>query len=90
MRYCIEYNIEIMNYVINIICFKRRIAKTFYFCKNISTIRYTGTKEDFEALHMDVSCFLSTTMTDDVICAGGQKAKLPELQGQLELPKEYQ
>lgn len=62
----------------------------FYFCKNISTIRYTGTKEDFEALHMDVSCFLSTTMTDDVICAGGQKAKLPELQGQLELPKEYQ
>ena len=30
------------------------------------------------------------TMTDDVICAGGQKAKLPELQGQLELPKEYQ
>ena len=58
----------------------------FYFCKNISTIRYRGTKEDFEALHLDVSCFLSTTMTDYVICEGGEKAKIPELEGQNELP----
>lgn len=62
----------------------------FYFCKNISTIRYAGTKEAFEALHIDVSCFLSTTLTDDVICADGRKATLPELEGQLELPKELQ
>ena len=58
----------------------------FYFCKNISTIKYTGTKEEFEALHMDVSCFLSTTMTKHVICAGGEKVELPVLEGQNELP----
>ena len=66
---------------------KDEIGKfAFYFCKNISTVKYNGTKEDFEALHMDVSCFLSTTMTDYVICKGGEKSKIPELEGQNELP----
>jgi hypothetical protein len=57
----------------------------FYFCKNISTIRYNGTVEEFNKLHMDVSCFLSTTMTKNVQCSDGI-AELPKLDGQNELP----
>ncbi len=57
----------------------------FYFCKNISTIRYNGTVEEFNKLHMDVSCFLSTTMTKNVQCSDGV-AELPKLDGQNELP----
>ena len=59
----------------------------FYFCKNISTVKYNGTKKQFETLHIDVSCFLSTTLTDYAICSDGQ-AKLPELEGQNELPQD--
>lgn len=57
----------------------------FYFCKNISTIRYNGTVEEFNKLHMDVSCFLSVTMTKTVQCSDGV-ADLPKLDGQNQLP----
>ena len=60
----------------------------FYFCRNISTIKYTGTKAEFEALHIDVSCFLSTTFTDHAICADGQKAEIPKLEGQNVIERE--
>lgn len=60
----------------------------FYFCKNISTVRYSGTKEEFEKLHIDVSCFLSITLTEYATCADGKQAKLPELEGQNQLPQE--
>ena len=59
----------------------------FYFCKNISTVKYNGTTAEFKALHIDVSCFLSTTITREAICTDG-KAELPKLEGQNELPVE--
>lgn len=60
---------------------------TFYFCKNISTIKYTGTIAEWKKLDIDVSCFLSTTLTKEVICTDG-RIELPKLEGQNELPKE--
>ena len=60
---------------------------TFYFCKNISTIKYTGTMAEWKKVDIDVSCFLSTTMTSFVICSDGT-VELPKLEGQNELPQE--
>lgn len=60
---------------------------TFYFCKNISTIKYTGTMAEWKKVDIDVSCFLSTTMTTFVICSDGN-VELPKLEGQNELPQE--
>ena len=54
---------------------------TFYFCKNISTVKFTGTTKEWKKVNPDVSCFLSVTMTKDVVCSDG-KTKLPELDGQ--------
>ena len=59
----------------------------FYFCKNISTIKYTGTKEEFRKLHVDVSVFLSVTSTKVVKCSDGE-IEYPKLEGQNELPVE--
>jgi hypothetical protein len=59
----------------------------FYFCKNISTIKYNGTKEEFRRLHVDVSVFLSVTMTKVVKCSDGE-IEYPKLEGQNELPVE--
>ena len=60
---------------------------TFYFCKNISTIKYTGTVAEWKKIDIDVSCFLSTTMTSVVICSDGT-VELPKLDGQNSLPQE--
>jgi hypothetical protein len=57
----------------------------FYFCKNISTIKYNGTKEEFRRLHVDVSVFLSVTMTKVVKCTDGT-IEYPKLEGKNELP----
>ena len=57
----------------------------FYFCKDLETIRYNGTIEEFNRLHVDVSVFLSATLTKVVICSDG-KVEYPKLQGQNELP----
>lgn len=59
----------------------------FYFCKNISTIRFNGTVSEWKKIDIDVSCFLSTTLTKVVICSDGQ-VELPKLEGQNELPQE--
>ena len=57
----------------------------FYFCKDLETIRYNGTIEEFNRLHVDVSVFLSATLTKVVICSDGE-VEYPKLQGQNELP----
>lgn len=57
----------------------------FYFCDDIVSINYNGTVADFEALNIDVSCFLSTVLTDQVTCTDGSMT-LPKLEGKLELP----
>lgn len=57
----------------------------FYFCDDIVSINYNGTVADFEALNIDVSCFLSTVLTDQVVCTDGNMT-LPKLEGKLELP----
>ena len=57
----------------------------FYFCDDIANIKYNGTVADFEALNIDVSCFLSTVLTDKVECTDGLMT-LPKLEGKLELP----
>ena len=60
----------------------------FYFCKSIKTINYTGTVEEFKKLHLDVSCFLSTTLTDVIVCSDGE-VEIPKLEGQNELPDSF-
>lgn len=60
---------------------------TFYFAKNISTIKYTGTMDEWKKIDIDVSCFLSTTFTNKVKCIDGE-VELPKLEGQNELPQE--
>lgn len=57
----------------------------FYFCKELQTIRYNGTIDEFNRLHVDVSVFLSATLTKVVICSDGE-VEYPKLQGQNELP----
>lgn len=57
----------------------------FYFCKDLETIRYNGTKDEFNRLHVDVSVFLSATLTKVVICSDGE-IEYPKLEGQNELP----
>ena len=56
----------------------------FYFCKEINSVNYTGTKEEFERLHVDVSVFLSVTATKVVHCSDGD-IEFPKLEGQNDL-----
>lgn len=53
----------------------------FYFCKGVSLVKYNGSVKDWKKLKIDVSVFLSVTITKDVECLDG-KAKLPSLEGQ--------
>ena len=43
----------------------------FYYCNNIVSVNYTGTKSDWAKLKVDVSCFLSVTITRVVECSDG-------------------
>ena len=43
----------------------------FYYCNNIASVNYMGTKSDWSKLKVDVSCFISLTITRVVQCSDG-------------------